>query len=321
MKKIACLLACLVSAIEARGQATAPPDTPTVFRAGVDLVALNVVVTDGQQKLVTGLSADKFAIFEDGILQELSFFAASETPLDLAILLDTSASMSDKLQTAQEAAIGFSSRLRAADRLTVVDIKDGVKVLHPLDEDLDGARAAIRTTTARGGTALYNGLYMTLKEMIRQRRANGEVRRQALAVLSDGDDTASLIAFDDVMDVAKQSGIAIYTITLRSAVVVRQAAQNGHRYFSQAEFGMKALAQETGARSFFPIDISELAGVYGVIAGELASQYALGYTPKNPKMDGAYRRVLVRVDQPGARTRTRTGYVAPRADRTAASLR
>jgi hypothetical protein len=65
--------------------------------------------------------------------------------------------------------------------------------------------------------------------MIRQRRGNGDVRRQALAVLTDGDDTASLIAFEDVMDVAKQSGIAIYTITLRSATLVRQTEANGHR--------------------------------------------------------------------------------------------
>jgi Ca-activated chloride channel family protein len=322
VKTIACLaLACVFSAIEVRGQTTAPSDSSTVFRVGVDLVALNVVVTDGQQKLVTGLSAEKFTVFEDGVQQDLSFFAASEVPLDLAILLDTSASMTDKLQTAQEAAIGFASRLRPGDRLTVVDIKDGVKILHPLDENLDGARASIRATTARGGTALYNGLYMTLKEMIKQRRDNGEVRRQAIVVLSDGDDTASLIAFDDVMEVAKQSAIAIYTITLRSALLVKQAEASGHRYFSQSEFGMKALAQETGARSFFPMDISELAGVYGVIAEELSTQYALGYTPKNPRRDGAYRRVLVRVDQPGTRTRTRSGYVAPHASRTAASLR
>jgi Ca-activated chloride channel family protein len=294
----------------------ASDDSP-VFRANVDLVALNVVVTNAQQHLVTGIPLEKFSIYEDGVKQEVSFFAAAQVPLDLAILLDTSASMTDKLQTAQEAAIGFASKLRPGDRLTVVDIKDGVKVLHRLDEDVEGAKASIRTTTARGGTALYNGLYMALKDMMKQRRDNGEIRRQAVAVLSDGDDTASLVAFDDVMEVAKQSGIAIYTITLRSPGIVRQTEASGHRYFSQSEFSMKALAQETGARSFFPMEISDLASVYGVIAEELASQYALGYTPKNPRRDGAYRRVLVRVDEPGLRTRTRTGYVAPRADRTA----
>ena len=136
--------------------------------------------------------------------------------MDLALLLDTSASMVDKMSIVHEAATGFVSSARPGDRVTIVDIKDGVKVLHPLDEDLDGARAAIRSTAARGGTALYNGLYMTLKEMVKLRRDNGEVRRQAMLVLSDGDDTSSLVDFDDVMEVAKQSGIAIYTITLRT---------------------------------------------------------------------------------------------------------
>ena len=76
---------------------------------------------------------------------------------------------------------------------------------------------------------------------------------------------------------------------------------------------MKSLAQETGAKAYFPSDISELAGVYSSIAQELANQYTLGYTPKNPKKDGAYRRVIVRVtDKPDVRTRTRNGYFAAR---------
>lgn len=294
-------------------------DGVPIFKTGVDLVALNVIVTDSQQKLVTGLGAGHFAVFEDGVRQEVSFFAASLMPLDLALLVDTSASMSDKMKTMQEAAAGFASSLREGDRLTIVDVKDTVKVLHPLDGDLDAARQAIRSTTARGGTALYNGLYLTLKELQKQRRGAEDVRRQAIAVLSDGDDTASLINFDDVMEIAKQAGVAVYTITLRSDYDIRQAsAATGRRYFSNAEFSMRALAQETGARSFFPTSITELAGVYDSIAQELASQYALGYTPKNPKRDGAYRRVVVQVTQPGARTRTRAGYTSPRPERIAA---
>jgi Ca-activated chloride channel family protein len=284
-------------------------DDPTqVFRGGVDVVALNVVVTDAQQKLVTGLGMENFAVFEDGVQQDVSFFAASSLPLDLALLLDTSASMSDKMKTMQEAAIGFAASLHSGDRVSIVDVKDTVKVLHPLDGDIAGARTAIQATSARGGTALYNALYMTLKELTKQRRGFDDVRRQAIAVLSDGDDTASLVAFDDVMEAAKQAGVAIYTITLRSPIDIKQASSGGHRYFSNAEFGMKALAQETGARAFFPGSIDELAGVYDVIAEELASQYALGYTSKNPKRDGAYRRVVVQItEHPGARPRTRNG--------------
>ena len=93
-----------------------------------------------------------------------------------------------------------------------------------MGDDLSEARNAILATTARGGTALYNGTYLALKEMTKLRRDNGEVRRQAIVVLSDGDDTASLLSYDDVLDLAKQTGIAIYTISLRSKTDVLRAA-------------------------------------------------------------------------------------------------
>jgi Ca-activated chloride channel family protein len=296
---------------------TAATTSPSVvFHSGIDLVALNVVVTDAQRKFVSGLRAQDFAVYEDGVQQDVSYFAATAVPLDLAILLDTSASMGDKIQTVQQAAAGFASTLRSQDRVMIVDIKDTTRILQPLTSDVQAALTAIKSTTARGGTGLYNGLYLTLKEMVKERRDNGDVRRQAIVVLSDGDDTASLVAFDDVMDQAKQSGIAIYTITLRSQYQIEQATASGHRYFSQSEFSMKSLAQETGARSFFPVNVVELAGVYGSIAEELASQYALGYTSKNGRRDGAFRHVIVRVmEHPGVQTRTRAGYVSSRAER------
>lgn len=280
----------------------------TRFHTGVDLVALNVAVIDGHGQFVSGLSASDFAVQEDGVPQEISFFSAAAVPMDLALLLDTSASMVDKMSIVHEAASGFVSSAKPGDRVTIVDIKDGVRVLHPLDEHLDGARAAIRSTTARGGTALYNGLYMTLKEMVKNRRNNGDVRRQALLVLSDGDDTASLVGFDDVMDVAKQSGIAIYTITLRTEL--QRLLASNKTLAVPGEFAMRSLAQETGARAFFPAAAAELAGVYGTIADELASLYSIGYTSTNPGRGGPYRRVVVKVDRPDVRIRTRSGYVA-----------
>jgi Ca-activated chloride channel family protein len=304
------LLTALITTTWMIGLASPKPQAAgqTTFRSGVDLVALNVVVTDGRDKFVSGLSAADFVVVEDGVPQQVSFFSAAAAPMDLALLLDTSASMIDKMSIVHEAATGFVSSARPGDRITIVDIKDGVKVLHPLDEDLDGARSAIRSTTSRGGTALYNGLYMTLKEMVKLRRTNGEVRRQALLVLSDGDDTSSLVDFDDVMEVAKQSGIAIYTITLRTDLqrLLAYAKTNA----AAGDFAMRALARETGARAFFPAAAADLGGVYGMIAGELASQYSLGYTSSNARRDGVYRRVVVRVTQPEIRTRTRNGYVA-----------
>ena len=282
------------------------------FKGAVDLVALNVVVVDSRQQFVNGLTAGNFAVYEDGVQQDVSFFASDELPLDLAMLLDTSASMHDKLATAQQAAVRFMSGLRPVDRLLVVDIKESTKILAPLSNDLAAARDAILKTSARGNTALYNGLYTTLKEMTRQRRSETDMRRQAIVILSDGDDTSSLVSFDDVMELAKQSGISIYTIMLGSSTF-DQTDRRKDPSASKSEYGMKALAQETGARSFLALQVADLAGVYKSIGTDLSSQYALGYTSSNPRRDGGYRRVSVRiVDRAGAQPRTRLGYFAPR---------
>jgi Ca-activated chloride channel family protein len=293
--------------------------TGPIFRSSIDLVALNVIVTDVRQRFVAGLSANDFAVFEDGVLQDVSFFAASEVPLDVALLLDTSASMSDKMAIMQRAALGFLATLRPDDRAMIVDIKDATRVLHGLQSNESDMASAIRMTRAGGGTGLYNGLYMTFKELVKSRAASSAgVRRQAVVLLSDGQDTSSLMSFDDVMDVAKQSGIATYTITLRGPRLSAFEQSRGSRIFSQSEFSMRTLAQETGGQAFFPLDISELDGVYASIARELASQYAIGYTPKAVRADGRFRRIVVRVPaSPEMRIRTRSGYT-PR--RTAGAL-
>ena len=301
---ISFVLMAFATTVPAAGQET------TRFRSGIDIVALNVVVTDAQGKHLSGLLSQDFSVLEDGILQDIAFFAGTPVPIDLALLLDTSASMTDKIATLQQAAVGFANAVRPGDRLSVVDVKESVRVVHPLDENVAGARAAVRATVARGSTALYNGLYMTLKEMMKQRRGDGEVRRQALVVLSDGDDTSSLVGYDDVRELARQSGVAIYTITLLGPRPAQTEVLVDTESRTATEFAMKALAQETGARAFFPTKIEELAAVYGTIAGELSTQYSLGYVSKSPQPAGAYRRVSVRVERPGARARTRAGYVA-----------
>jgi Ca-activated chloride channel homolog len=281
----------------------------TRFQSGVDLVALNVVVTDPQGRFVSGLSSPEFSVFEDGQPQDISLFDVAPAPIDLALLLDTSSSMADKIGTVQQAAIGFTSVVRQGDRISIVDVKDTVKVIHPLNEDFASARKAIGSTYARGNTALYNGIYTTLTELVRQRPADSGIRRQAIVVLSDGADTSSLVALDDLMDLAKNSGVAIYTITLQTTLYQRSLVTSGPAQ-AEALYAMKALSSETGARAFFPAAIQELTGVYDMIAQELANQYLVGYVPKNARRDGSYRRVDVRIDRAGVRARTRSGYKA-----------
>lgn len=153
---------------------------------------------------------------------------------------------------------------------------------------------------------MYNAIYIALKEMKKIKAASSDdIRRQAIVVLSDGEDTSSLLPFEEVLDLAKRSETAIYTIGIRSR------EPSALRGFKEAEFVLRQLAQETGGRSFFAANVSELPSIYSLISDELSSQYTLGYSSKNARRDGAWRRVVVRTDRPNATARTKQGYYGP----------
>jgi Ca-activated chloride channel family protein len=290
----------------AKPPASTQPQTP--FRAGVDLVSLNVTVTDGTARYVTDLTAEDFNIFEDGVKQEVTFFNHTNLPIALALLIDTSASMEPKLATAQEAAVGFARKLRTQDLAEIVDFDSRVVVLQGFTSAVPELEQAIRKTSAGGSTSLYNAIYIALKDLKKVVAKNvDEIRRQAIIVLSDGEDTSSLLPFEEVLDLAKRSETAIFSIGLRS----NDTLSSSTRGFKEAEFVLRQFSQETGGRSFFPNQASDLTNVYGQIADELSSQYTVGYTSRNAKRDGSWRRVVVRVSKPNLSARTKQGYFAP----------
>ena len=300
------LAAAAVALRIAAAQAPQPPQVP--FRTGVDLVSLNVTVTDSSARYITDLTQDEFNVFEDGVKQDVTFFNRTNLPIALALLIDTSASMESKLPTAQEAAVGFAKRLRAQDLAEVIDFDSRVVVLASFTNGVSDLEQAIRKTSAGGSTSLYNAVYIALKDLKKVVAKNTEeIRRQALVVLSDGEDTSSLLPFEEVLDLAKRSETAIYAIGLRSPDGPGTATKG----FKEAEFVLRQFAQETGGRSFFPSQLSDLANVYGQISDELSSQYTVGYTSRNPRRDGSWRRVIVRVNRPNLTSRTKLGYFAP----------
>jgi Ca-activated chloride channel family protein len=280
------------------------PQRPS-FRSGVDVVSLNVTVTDGAKSFVRDLDREDFLIFEDGVKQELTYFTKAQLPVALSILIDTSASMEDKLTIAQEAAIGFARRLRTEDLAQVIDFDSRVSILQQFTSDKNALEAAIRQTVPNGSTSLHNAIYISLKELKKIRAKSSEdIRRQAIVVLSDGEDTSSLVPFEEVLDLAKRSEVVIYTIAIRGR-------DFGTRGFNEAEFVLRQFAQETGGRSFFPSAASELGGIYSLIADELAAQYAMAYSSRNPKRDGQWRRIVVRTTKPDMVARTKQGYFGP----------
>ena len=275
------------------------------FRSAVDIVSLNITVVDAANHYVTDLEQPDFSIFEDGVKQDVTFFTRRPQPIALSLLLDSSASMEDKLPLLQEAATNFVRRLRPNDLGQIIDFDSRVTIRQPFTSKQSDLESAIAQTTSGGSTSLHNAIYISLKELAKMKALNEEdVRRQALIVFSDGEDTSSLVSFDEVLDLAKRSETAIFTIALRGT-------DSNTRGFREAEFIMRQLAQETGGRSFFPARIEDLSGVYTQIADELASQYTVGYASRNARNDGAFRRIVVQLARPNVTARTKKGYYAP----------
>ena len=277
------------------------------FRSGVDVVSLSVTVTGQHNRYITDLTQDDFLVYEDGVQQEPTFFTRTQLPISLALLLDTSASMEDRLQTAQEAAVGFASRLRPEDMAEIINFDSRVEILETFTNDQQRLERAIRQISAGGSTSLYNAIYISLKELKKVRAQTFEdVRRQAVVVLSDGEDTSSLVGFDEVLEQAKRSETAIYSIGLRSR------DGRSRRGFQEADFVLRQLSRETGGLAFFPEGVGDLVSIYEQIAEELSNQYTLGYTSNNPLRDGMWRRIVVRVTRQSVTARTKQGYYASR---------
>jgi Ca-activated chloride channel family protein len=295
------------------GGGAAAQQTRPAFRSGVDLVALNVAVTDDRDQPIGGLGSSDFAVFEDGVPQTIASFASERQPIDLGLLLDTSSSMSFMLDEVHRAATSFVEALHEGDRVTVIQVRERTEVLHPLSADRAAAISAILRTRAAGETALFTAIYVTAAGL-EAARSPATPRRQAIAVLSDGRDTSSVVSADDAIAHARDAGVAVYTITLQPVVRRRAgAAAPAAPALSDALLAMRSLALETGGRSYVAPDAGALEGIYASIANELATQYLIGYVSTNTSRDGGFRAVSVSVPSlPEARARTRRGYRSQR---------
>jgi Ca-activated chloride channel family protein len=297
---------------DAPGVASHTSEAAHVYKSEASVVALGVTVTDAQQRQIRGLVETDFAIFEDGRPQELRYFAADPTPIDLAILLDTSGSMSTTLGDVQQAALQLAGALRSGDRASFAEVKRGMNELHPLSADTSGLAHAIRATTPGGSTGLFDAIYITL-DTLRRAAPAGEVRRQALVLLSDGNDTTSILKYDDVLERVQHSGVTVYAVSLRPPGTAPSKAVSRLLMGESVngDYVLRSLAEQTGGRAFFEIASKDLARTCRRIADELAEQYSLGYVSSNSQNDGRFRQVSVRVAaRTGVCARTRPGYFA-----------
>jgi VWFA-related protein len=259
----------------------------------VQFVELYTTVLDRVGRPVQGLAKEDFRVFEQGQEQQISRFEqVRDLPIHAGILLDVSASMgeSKSLDPAREAALRFFQQIvRPKDRAALITFNDRPNLAVQFTNDVSTLAGGLAGLKAERGTALYDSVIFSLYYF------NGIRGQKALLVLSDGKDESSRFAFGDALEYARRAGVTIYAVGLQLPR-------------GEARKQLRALAEETGGRSFFIESTDTLAAIYGQVEEELRSQYLIAYQSANPDASGAFREVSLEVLRKDLEAKTMTGY-------------
>lgn len=258
----------------------------------INMVELFTTVSDRQGHPVEGLASSDFTVLEEGEPQVISRFErVRDLSIHAGVIVDTSTSMTEELDEATKAALKFFDNvLRPKDRAAVVVFNDEPLMKVPFTNNMEILAGGLADLTSEGETALYDTLVFTLYYFA------GIKGKRALILLSDGQDSHSRHSFEEALDFARRSGVAIYTVGLGFSsreIEVRNILQR--------------LARETAGRAFFIDRARELDSIYAAIEEELRSQYLIAYQSTH-EQGGEFRRVEVKIDQPGLKAKTIPGY-------------
>lgn len=262
-------------------------------------------VSDKKGRFVINLNKEDFEVYEEKKPQNiLEFIAESNLPLRLGILIDSSNSIRDRFKFQQEAAVEFiNSVIRPKeDRAIVVSFDNQVELRADLTGDIDKLSKTVRDLRPGGGTALFDAIYFACKDRLMQDQPLFKFRR-AMVILSDGDDTQSVMTREQAIEMALKADVVIYTIST-----------NITRIESEGDKILKHMSERTGGITFFPFKASDLSQSFENIANELRSQYNILYRPEPIKTDGQWHPVQIRVKgRKDLIVRARPGYFAPKA--------
>ena len=281
-------------------------DTRPAFPVKTEIVNLTVTARDASGRVASHLTAEDFAIFEDGRAQTVQVFAPAielgheETlALDLGLLLDTSGSMANEMKLTREAALRFLEAVpRARDLVTILFDQD-IRISRYDSEHQQGLFERIVESRASGNTALYDAIAVYLS------RVQDSPGRKVLLLLTDGEDSTSALSLAEVIQLVRGSPVTIYAIAFPG-----QYALGSNRGLSARAF-LRSLADLTGGEVFAPGASKDLPPIYEKILDDMAAQYVLGFVSDNPKRDGRYRKLRVVARQKALKLRYRTGYYAP----------
>ena len=280
-----------------------------------NLVTIPVSVFDRNGLYIPNLAKENFKIFEDGVEQQIEFFATTENPFTVVLLLDTSPSTEYKIEEIQEAAIAFVNQLKPQDKVMVIEFDANMHVLTEATTDRSLIYKGIRKADFGGGTSLYDAVDFTLRKRLSKIQG-----RKAIVLFTDGVDTTSFKTdYDSSLREAEEADATIFPIYYNT--FFDQRRQSGgifgpiYRPNTPGEYAMgrqylKDLADSTGGR-VFNADNSEggLVRTFESIAEELRRQYSIGYIPESSGQVGQRKNIKVRVNRPNLVIRARDSYI------------
>jgi VWFA-related protein len=270
------------------------------FRTDTRLVVLNVSVFDREGKVVRDLGKTAFTIYENGEKQTLKVFRQDDVPISLGLIIDTSASMTDKRDRVASAALAMVKASNPEDEVFIINFNESAVLAKDFTNNTKELENALRNLDAKGETAMRDALLLGIEHL--RHRAHKD--KKVLLVVTDGEDNSSAETQAHLVEVAQQNDVIVYAIGLLGAEERESAAR--------AKKQLEELTQQTGGRSWFPNDVAEIANITPDIAHEIRNQYILAYEPVNLAADGSFRKIRVDVDVPGAVVHTRSGYYAPK---------
>ncbi len=270
------------------------------FRTDTRLVVLNVSVFDKDGKIIRDLPKSAFTVYENGEKQTVSVFRQEDVPISLGLIIDNSASMTDKRDRVASAALALVKASNPDDEVFIINFNESAVLAKDFTNNIKDLENALRNLNAKGETAMRDALLLGIEHL----RHHAHKDKKVLVVITDGEDNSSVETQTHLIEVAQQNDVIIYAVGLLGAEEPESAAR--------AKKQLSELTQQTGGQSWFPNDVGEIANITPDIAHEIRNQYVVAYTPTNLAADGSYRKIRVDVNVPGALVRTRAGYYAPK---------
>ncbi|MGA2326274.1 MAG: VWA domain-containing protein [Bryobacteraceae bacterium] len=272
---------------------------PAVFRADTRLVVLHATVVDKHGKLITNLPRSAFRVYEDGVEQPLKLFKREDVPVSMGIVIDNSGSMRDKRRKVEDAAMALVKASNPQDEVFIVNFNDEAYLDVDFTSDLKKLEEGVARIDSRGGTAMRDAIDVSMDHL----KKKSKLDKKVIVVVTDGNDNASEITLDKLVQKAQQREVLIYTIGLLNEEEPREA--------KRAKRSLDAITTATGGQSFYPSQVQDVGRFTLEVAHDIRNQYTLAYSPLNQTLDGAFRQIKVTVNAASRpQVRTRTGYYA-----------